>query len=228
MVLNKIWHISDTHTFHRQLNPPDADIVIFSGDCSNPRDKYISEREIRDFIDWYATLNIPNKIFVAGNHDIAIERNLVTPEDFFENGILYLENDAVTINGLKIWGSPFTPTFGTGWAFNKDRGKIDNIWSNIPDDTDILVTHGPAKGILDLSYNIDGVLEYCGCKALRRNIFRVKPKLFCFGHVHDNVDCFNAGYTKIAGLDTIFSNGSVVMDARFEYGAVHNGNIFEL
>ena len=75
----KIWHISDTHTYHRLLEvPTDIDMVIFSGDCSNPRDPYPNEVEVRGFIDWYRSLKIQYKIFVAGNHDTSIENKFVT------------------------------------------------------------------------------------------------------------------------------------------------------
>mgnify|MGYP003565119632 FL=1 len=69
----KIWHFSDSHTYHSLLEiPKDVDIVIFSGDCSNPRDPYTNEWEVRDFINWFSSLPIKYKIFVAGNHDTSI------------------------------------------------------------------------------------------------------------------------------------------------------------
>lgn len=218
-----------THTFHRQLKVPDGiDLVIHSGDCSNPRDLVFSQREIEEFIQWYKDLPIPHKVYVAGNHDLAIEKNRVTPADFALADITYLQNELVTIQGFRIWGSPITPTFGIGWAFNKARDKIYNVWNSIPDDIDILITHGPAKGILDYTFSREGILEQCGCANLKKRIFELAPKLFCFGHIHDCQGIENAGYTKLSSLPTIFSNGSVVMDGRFEYGAVHNGNVFEL
>jgi len=149
----RIWHISDTHSYHNLLEvPTDIDMVIFSGDCSNPRDPYNNEPEVRGFIDWYRTLDeIPVKIFVAGNHDTSIEKRLVTKEDFTKHGIIYLENDDVIIDGIKIFGSPFSPTFGYGWAFNKDRTKLDRIWRNIIDkDVDIVINHG--QGTMKLSH----------------------------------------------------------------------------
>lgn len=225
----KVWHVSDTHGFHKDLKiPNNIDIVIHSGDCSNSRESYKNEQEVKNFIEWYGSLDIPHKIYVAGNHCTSIERKLITPADFFVNGIIYLENSSTTVEGLKIWGSPITPSFGVGWAFNKDRGKIHQVWDLIPEDTDIIVTHGPVKGILDLSYNRDGEFEFCGCASLKRKILQVKPKLFCFGHIHNCEDILNAGYRKISGLDTIFSNGTVVVDGKFQYGAINNGNIFEL
>lgn len=217
-----------THTFHNQLRPPECDIAIFSGDCTNPKDLLINERECRDFIKWFGNLKIPTKIAIAGNHDVSIERNRITPGDFSLHGIIYLENNYTTVDGFRIWGSPITPTFGNGWAFNKSRETINRVWDIIDDNTDIIVTHGPPKGILDLSYNIDGELEYCGCGALMKRVLKIKPKAVLFGHIHDSDYCYNAGTMKLSGIDTIFSNGSIVHDNKFQYGAMHNGNIINL
>lgn len=226
----RIWHISDTHSYHNLLEvPTDIDMVIFSGDCSNPRDPYNNEPEVRGFIDWYRTLDeIPVKIFVAGNHDTSIEKRLVTKEDFTKHGIIYLENDDVIIDGIKIFGSPFSPTFGYGWAFNKDRTKLDRIWRNIIDkDVDIVINHGPPKGILDLSFDRAGNLERCGDTSLLNRVMEVNPKLCLFGHIHDSVDIINQGTMKLSHLDTIFSNGSVMKDGRFGK-LTSNGNILEI
>jgi Icc-related predicted phosphoesterase len=225
----KIWHISDTHTYHRLLDvPTDIDMVVFSGDCSNPRDPYTNEPEVRGFIDWYSSLKIPVKIFVAGNHDTSIEKRLVTKEDFTKHGIIYLENESITIDGIKIFGSPFSPTFGYGWAFNKDRNKLERIWRKIIDeDVDIVINHGPPKGILDLSFDRAGNLERCGDKSLLNRVMEVNPKLCLFGHIHDSGDIINQGTMKLSHLDTIFSNGSVIKDGSFGR-LTSNGNIFEL
>lgn len=223
-----IWHISDTHTYHELLTIPEGiDMVIFSGDCSNPRDPYANEPEVRAFIDWYSNLYVKYKIFVAGNHDSSIEKGLVTKKDFEDKGIVYLENEGVEIEGLKIWGSPVTPTFGN-WCFMKAREKINRVWEHIPEDTDILIIHGPPKGILDHSYNREGKYERCGCNALRKQVLnRIKPQLMCFGHIHNFEDIINQGTLKLTNYSTIFSNGSVVEDNRF--GKLSsNGNIIEL
>ena len=106
----RIWHISDTHTYHDLLTIPEGiDMVIHSGDCSNPRDPYNNEPEVRDFINWYKELPIEHKIYVAGNHDTSIEKRLVTKIDFSGYNIHYLENDYIDIDGIKIFGSPHTP-----------------------------------------------------------------------------------------------------------------------
>jgi Icc-related predicted phosphoesterase len=221
----KIWHISDTHTYHDLLKVPIAiDMVIHSGDCSNPRDPYNNEPEVREFIDWYKELSPKYKIYVAGNHDSSIEKKLVTKKDFEDNGIIYLENDYVTIEGLKIFGSPYTPNFGN-WSFMRDRNKLDRFWRDaIHDNTDIVVTHGPPKGILDKSENRDHQLECCGDKSLLNKLLEVQPAYHLFGHIHNGGDIINAGLQKLSICDTFFSNGSVVTDRKF--GKLSsNGNI---
>jgi len=220
----KIWHISDTHTYHELLNvPDDVDIVIFSGDSSNPKQLHINHQEVSAFLTWFGNLNIKYKIYVAGNHDSSIEAGYITKDDFLDKGIIYLENDFIEIEGIKIWGSPFTPTFGN-WSFMKARAKLHDIWVNIPDDTDIIVVHGPPKGILDLSYNRDNIIEFCGCNALLKRVLQIEPKLFLSGHIHNNKDIINAGTIKLANYKTIFSNGSVVTDGKFGK-LTSNGNI---
>ena len=224
----KIWHISDTHSFHELLEIPEGiDMVIHSGDCSNVRDPYNNEPEVRRFIDWFSELPIQHKIYVAGNHDTSIEKRLVTKVDFTDNGIHYLENETIVIDGIKIFGSPHTPQFGY-WAFMKARNKLERVWKNaITDDSDVVICHGPPKGVLDLSYDTNRLMEYCGDKSLMNRVMEVKPKLMLFGHIHNTKDIVNAGTRTVYGLDTIFSNGSVVTDGKFGK-LTSNGNIFEI
>jgi len=214
----KIWHIGDTHTYHDLLTiPPGIDMVIHSGDCSNPRDPYNNEPEIRNFIHWYKSLPIEHKIYVAGNHDTSIEKRLVTKIDFSGYNIHYLENDYIDIEGVKIFGSPHTPQFGQ-WAFMKDRSKLDRFWRNaIHEPCDIIVTHGPPKGILDKSYDRKNNMESCGDKSLLNLVL----------DIHNCKDIINAGMLKLSAYDTWFSNGSVVTDGKFGK-LTSNGNIFEI
>jgi Icc-related predicted phosphoesterase len=223
----KIWHISDTHTYHGLLDIPDnIDIVIFSGDCSNPRDPYLNKPEVENFLAWYESLPIKYKIFVAGNHDTSIEKGFINKLDFASKGIIYLENNYTEIEELKIWGSPITPTFGD-WAFMKARHKTHELWQQIPNNTDIVIIHGPPANVLDLSYNRLNQLEFCGDKALKKRLININPKLVCFGHIHNCDDIINAGTMKLSIRDTIYSNGSVVTDGKF--GKLSsNGNVFEL
>jgi len=225
----KIWHISDTHTYHGLLSiPKDIDMIIFSGDCSNPQNPILNSVEVKNFIEWFSQIEAKYKIFVAGNHDVSIEKNYITKQEIESYGIIYLENAHVTIDGLKIFGSPLTPTYGNGWAWNKDRTKLDRIWKNIIDrDVDIIITHGPPKGMLDFSTGYDRQIVMCGDKSLLNIIEEINPKLHCFGHIHNNNNIINSGTRKIPKLDTIFSNGSVVTDRKFGI-LTSNGNIINI
>jgi Icc-related predicted phosphoesterase len=224
----KIWHIGDTHSYHRLLKAPNnIDMVIHSGDFSNYYDVYKNEPEARDFLNWYASLDIKHKILIAGNHDaLAFRWNTDFRKLCKDLNIIYLENESVIVDGIKIWGSPHTPQFGD-WYFMKNRSKLDKVWQTIPNDSDIVVVHTPPKGVLDLSYDRFHTLEMCGCNALKKRMLKIQPKLCLFGHIHNNKDIINAGTTKLSEYDTIFSNGSVLTDGKF--GKLSsNGNILEI
>ena len=226
----KILHISDTHGFHNDF-PKDRfdgiDMVIHSGDCSNSRLLNHSILEITNFLNWYEMLPVAYKIFVAGNHDTAIARRNIREADIEARGIMYLENESVEIEGLKIWGSPITPTFGD-WSFMKARDKTHEVWDTIPVGTDIIVVHGPPKGIRDLSLDRENNLEMCGDKALGKRINIINPQAVLFGHIHNCKEIINQGICKHHGSRTLFSNGACVEDGRFDRGLTSFGNIIEL
>ncbi len=137
--------ISDTHSQHDDIDLiPDGDVLIHAGDCLGRGSIF----ELEDFDYWLGELPHPTKILIAGNHDWCFQTRPNEARKLVTNAI-YLEDSGVTIGGLKFWGSPITPTF-RNWAFNRDRGPdIAKHWDLIPDDTDVLVTHGPPEGIFD-------------------------------------------------------------------------------
>lgn len=221
----RIWHISDTHGYHGLLKiPKNIDCVIFSGDGSNSRDPYKNEFEYRQFLMWMWKLPIKHKILIAGNHETSVEANLV--KNFEDYDIHYLFNESIIIDGIKFWGSPFTPTFGN-WAFNKSRSKINKVWGSIPTDTDILIVHTPPKGVLDISENYDRSIEFCGDSSLGKAIIKIEPLAVLFGHIHNYKDHINAGVMKFSNSKTWHMNGSVVTDNKFGK-LTSNGNIFEI
>lgn len=229
----RILHISDTHGFHGMFPDErfkDIDVIIHSGDCSNYRDPHRNHNEVLDFIEWYKNVPVQHKIYVAGNHDTSIERRMITPGHFSEAGIIYLENAATTIHGIKFWGSPISPTFGE-WAFMKARHKIGEVWKLIPEDTDVLIVHGPPKGVRDLSFDRNGNLEMCGCTSLMKKCWEMKDqlKLVAFGHIHNMEDIdTNQGVAYYSNTKTIFSNAACVYDGKFSLGLTSYGNIIEI
>ncbi len=220
----KILCISDTHGFHEELKIIDVDMIIHAGDFSNTRSSSINANECIKFLEWYEKLSIKYKILISGNHDTAVQAGLINFK--YYKTIIYAQHEMIEIGKLKIFGSPYTPTFGVGWAFNVPRHKLDVYWREIPKETDILVTHGPPKGILDLSYNEYDNLEYCGDKSLLNKVYEVCPKYHIFGHIHNNKDNFNWGKRIIN--DITFMNVSAVTDGKFNLGLTSKGIIIDI
>lgn len=217
--------ISDTHALHRQLIIPEGiDLIIHAGDATNYRELYKNEIEFEDFLDWYSKLDIEFKILIAGNHCAWATKNY-NKEKVKEAGIIYLEHEFVTINGIKIFGSPYTPTFGS-WYFNVDRSKLDKYWKVLKDDIDILVTHGPPYGVLDLAHDYGNKAELCGDKRLLNHVNRIKPKYHIYGHTHSNPQFENQGI--VIRNDIQFMNVSCVTDSEFDKGVSSHGITIQL
>lgn len=179
----KIICMSDTHNRHHDIPVPEGDMLIHAGDFSVRGDG----REALDFAHWFRNLPHKHKVVIAGNHDKFCEVSYTAFKEALGPDVHYLDNQGVIIEGQVIWGSPWTPTFSRGWAFNADRGaEIKRHWDNIPDDVNILITHGPAYGIRDWTYDQNGQKELVGCYDLLVRLRELKElKLHVFGHIHD-------------------------------------------
>jgi Icc-related predicted phosphoesterase len=222
----KVHHISDTHQHHDMLElPKGIDILIHSGDHGNYKDLARNSNEVLKSIQWLARQDVKHKIAIAGNHDTSVEAGFMTKTEFESHGIIYLENEEVIIEGLKFYGSPATPKFGD-WAFMYDAQLIQAVWNMIPPDTDILITHGPPKEVLDKAYKGNSSdIDFCGCPHLLKRVQEIKPRWHLFGHIHNNRDLQNAGI--LFSEHTAFSNGSVVTDRQFGKVTSH-GNSFSI
>ncbi len=223
--VKRIYHISDTHCKELGLKIPqgiDIDIVIHSGDESHTKQMDFNAAECYNFLEWYSQFPAKHKILVAGNHSTAIFHKRITRQTIESFGITYLEHEYAEIEGIKIFGSPYTPTFND-WVFIKPRHKMSTLWDIVEDPADILVLHGPPKGILDLAYSNTRKLEKCGDANLHKMIARIKPKLVLFGHIHDNHDNYNYGVLSRNGVT--YSNAAAVRDGAFSKGIVNHGNL---
>lgn len=195
--------ISDTHSQHRSIEVPDADILLHAGDISSIG----SKNEVEDFFDWFSSLPHKHKVCVAGNHDFWFDRDHYRNYDLttemaasgerlsvVPDNVIYLEDSGIEIEGIKIWGSPISPEF-RNWAFNRQRGPvIKKHWDLIPEDTDIVITHGPPSGCGDLEKTLYG--EPVGCVDLAETLSRVKPRLSVFGHIHEGYGIYNLEMMK--------------------------------
>lgn len=166
--------LSDTHTRHRKIEVPDGDLLIHAGDACGRG----TLEEFVAFANWWGELPHKEKVFVPGNHDWICQREPEICRALLD-GELLIDREAI-INGLHVYGSPWQPEF-YNWAFNLPRGHaLRDKWALIPDRTDILVTHGPPDGILDMIP--DG--QHVGCTDLLRRVWEVRPKVHVFGHIH--------------------------------------------
>jgi Icc-related predicted phosphoesterase len=218
-----IFHFSDTHGLHREIEIPPCDMVVFSGDECSSKDS-TGYTDSMDFIDWFSRLDTPVKIMIAGNYSFNIEHGIISKEYIESKGIVYLENSVVEIRGLSIWGSPYTPAFSDG-SFLLERGSLGKVYEEIPEGVDIIIQHGPPYSILDLTRHESGELEFCGCKQLLERIQQLKKlKAVLFGHIHDTRDVVNHGIRHVDGI--IYSNGTVTTNKRT--GIITKGNLVEL
>lgn len=223
----KFFAISDTHGLHRQVVlPVNVDCFLFAGDSTNSFYLNQNLQEFEDFFNWFVDLPIKHKIIIAGNHDTWATKAYVR-DKLKEAGVIYLENEYHQIDRFKIFGSPWTPTFGT-WHFMKDRSKMDAIWRNLDYDIDILITHGPPNSVLDLTENRDYKIEQAGDISLFKRVMERKPDYHIFGHIHNFKSCRNQGMMQLANHPTKFVNVSAVEDGQFSKGLISNGYVFEL
>lgn len=177
----KLVFISDTHDKLRELAVPDGDILVHCGDICRTG----TLEELARFNEEMAALPHKHKIAIAGNHDWALQeqpheaRRLLT-------AMTYLQDEGVTVEGLRFWGSPWVPEWNN-WAFSLRRNsdEMRARRATIPHGIDVLVTHTPPHGIRDQNHMFLSV----GCEALRERVLEVKPRIHAFGHVHEDAGC---------------------------------------
>ena len=192
----KIVAFSDLHWRVNELQSvPEADVLVYAGDwCYGDTIKttIVFASKLKSF-------KAKHKIVVAGNHDTIAESNPALVQSILkENGIIYLQDTGITIDGINFWGSPWTPEFNN-WAFMKEDRLLKYKWDKIPKNTDVLITHGPPYSILDK-------VEYyrsVGSETLESSVLTKKPKIHIFGHIHE-------GYGKMSSKNTYFYNVSLV------------------
>lgn len=212
--------LSDTHNGQPTL--PDGDVLVHAGDLTQSG----TFEELHASLSWLSSHPHPIKVVIAGNHDLLLDakqdatgnrtKSTTDPTKSPEtlraslpwDGIIYLHNQDTTVtcrNGrrLRIYGSPYSPRYGN-WAFQYPRDE-DAWHGTIPEDTDILITHAPPRGHRDLNF---------GCVHLLRELWRVRPRLHVFGHVHEGVG------TEVVQFDALQS--------AYERTAIAGGGVWNL
>lgn len=175
--------VSDLHGFFPRLEG--GDLLIVAGDLTARDD----DEEYTAFEKWFKDQRYTKKIFIGGNHDNQLQNE--TFPLWIDGWSEYLCDSGTEFEGLKIWGSPWTPLFKgvnpSCKAFMLPETELEAKFAIIPEDVDILVTHGPPYGILDGAFRDDGKVEHVGSRSLYNHFYseRITPQLHVFGHVHE-------------------------------------------
>jgi len=208
----KILAFSDTHNKHNDtlfqlwitnaLKENKIDVIVCAGDFST------SQKSFDNFVAWYALLPIPHKILIAGNHDEVLEHKQTRDNCLLylkEENIHYLEDSAIIIDGVKFYGTPWTPIF-MNWSFMKTNSQMISKFRKIDDDTNVLITHGPAYGILDLVKHDGNPVLHGGSVALVERLKHLKElKLHLFGHIHEEygeIERYGVIHANVSTLNT--------------------------
>src|SRR6266545_2807137 len=200
--------VSDTHGRHADTVVPAGDVFVHAGDLT----RHGLLEEVAEFDAWLASLPHRHKVVVCGNHDWCFQRAPDEARRRLRHAV-YLQDEAVAIEGLRFYGSPWQPWF-LDWAFNLARGPdLAAKWALIPDDTDVLVTHGPPVGILDLTKRGDRT----GCVDLLERVRIVRPKLHVFGHIHEAAGVARFGATLFVNASA-YTAGARAVVLRYEGG----------
>jgi Icc-related predicted phosphoesterase len=195
--------ISDTHRLHDSINLPDGDLLIHCGDFSNSG----SLNDVESFLKWFGKQPHKIKLATAGNHDRWIEANVGKAQIMFHSfGIKLLINESITIDGIKFYGSPYTPEF-LNWAFMYNRNEAHKIWDRVPKDTDVLISHGPPYGILDHIIDYHDGPKHIGCSVLLETIKSISPKFALCGHIHEGYGQYKLQHSN--GKETMCINATV-------------------
>ena len=215
----KVVVISDTHSKENKIEwfkniPDDVNTVIHCGDFSH------SEQTFWSFLRWYGTLEIDNKILIAGNHDeIAYSWGYEKMKEVCNAyHIDYLQDSGIEIEGIKFWGSPMSAEYGS-WSFMANDFELDQYWQKIPDDTNVLITHGPAYGVGDYVFQ-DITEPNVGSRTLEMRIRDLKKlSHHFFGHIHDSKN-------EIHQQDNYIAYNACIMD--FFFKPTGQPHIFEI
>lgn len=224
--MSKLVFISDTHCKWNKLIIPECDILFHCGDYSFKGEKHV----VKNFHKWLDKQPAKHIVSVQGNHELWVEKNFEEAKEVALKAcprVHFIQHEAMEIEGLKIFGSAYTPYF-FNWAWNAGRDAteaahtfkpfIGDKWAEIPDDTEILITHGPPMGYLDIAVDYNtGQHKNVGCWELSKRIKELSSlKISAFGHLHF------CGSMQMTDGNTTFINAAICND---QYEAFDNRKV---
>jgi predicted phosphodiesterase len=247
--MTKIVAISDTHNRHNKIKLPEGDIIIHAGDATGRGEEWEVKKFLKWYGKTPYNVKVfvaGNHDFLFEKDPKLAEKlckdngiiylNDSGVEVQLQAGYPYINESLPDIPKIKIWGSPVQPHF-CNWAFNRARDDKDFVfgrggyvkayplikphWDMIPEDTNILVTHGPPYKILDELLFVDGTPkgEFVGCEELAKRVKEIKPDVHIFGHIHcgygeKHID--GTSYYNVAVCDEMYSPSNEIKVIDYE------------
>ena len=199
--MTKLVIISDTHTLHDGISLPSGDILLHCGDFTMRG----TEKEYIKFNTWLGKLHFKHIVVIPGNHDFLSEENTSLARSLITNAQMLI-HESTKVEGLNIFGSPWTPWFHD-WAFNYNADQAHSLWGQIPYGTDVVMTHGPVHGLLDLV--LREPRQHVGCPVLGRILTHIKPKVHACGHIHE-------GYGTMTDYSGLLHVNASLLDHRYD------------
>jgi Icc-related predicted phosphoesterase len=208
----RVYAISDQHG-HLNLDIPRCDLLIHAGDiCPDRCGPFRADRHPEQQGGWFVDTWMPwrmrqpaDVVFATwGNHDYCGHLQNRQHSDFAGRTRLTVDG-VVELNGLKIWCSPWSNPF-MQWAFMKPPADLAEIYSRIPPDTDIIVSHQPPYGYGDqLTARSHGLTksDRLGSMELLGTLDRIKPKAVVCGHFHSGRGAYSRGNTAIYNVAVV-------------------------
>ncbi len=204
----KIIAFSDVHGQHpygelgSELEVPECDVLIFAGDYSWRSGLDANE----NFLKWFSKLFSKHKILIPGNHDYLLEVTEIP------KSINVLINEELIIDGVKFYGTPYTPEF-CGWNYMASEEDLVTCYDLIPEDTDVLISHGPPAGRLDNFKD-----SRIGSTSLEKRVKQVRPDIHIFGHNHANGFAHKDGtdFYNVSILNQDYVKDSEVTEIEYE------------
>lgn len=194
----KIVVISDTHGGHEDLGRLSGDILIHCGDVEHLFRS--DDRALQRIDSWFARQNFDQILCIAGNHDLRMERELLSNRHPSRHAT-YLQDAELTYRDVEFYGAPWVPMLTTH-AFFAEAPELTAAWARIPRDVDVLITHTPPADILDVSSRGLAI----GCPHLAQRLRDLTPRLHCFGHVHASAGSRMIGATTYVNATSINSD----------------------
>ncbi len=206
--------ISDTHG-RRDWSVPRCDVFVHAGDLTGDGSLWETALFAKRLEKEMDSPDGPqHAIIVPGNHDECFEHFLEPALTLFGPKVHVLLDQSFVLDGVCFYGSPWTPPF-MQWSFMAGENQLASLYENMPPAVDVLVTHGPPRGILDPGWKT----PHAGSSSLARAVKKRRVRHHVFGHLHA------AGGHMMRQGETIFYNVAACDE---QHRIVNQARVFEV